>query len=158
MTINSMCYVTFDSDEDAQKAYRFLREEVRTYKGNPIMARIKSKPMNRTTTFNKGSPNGLRQPTTAVTSPGQSASLAPVTPPSVTPAATPTNLPPPTPGAPPQLSYPTPIVLSPQGTLPAQQVNINRQVVKAKQEVIRAFYRKIFHTSQARMDFVGRSG
>jgi hypothetical protein len=32
MTLNNMCYVTFDSDEDAQKAYRFLREEVPDFK------------------------------------------------------------------------------------------------------------------------------
>lgn len=39
--------MTFDSDEDAQRAYRFLREEVREFQGKPIMARIKAKPMNR---------------------------------------------------------------------------------------------------------------
>ncbi|XP_043286370.1 la-related protein Larp4B isoform X2 [Venturia canescens] len=44
---NSSWYVTFESDEDAQKAYRFLREEVREFQGKPIMARIKAKPMNR---------------------------------------------------------------------------------------------------------------
>ncbi|XP_066250714.1 uncharacterized protein Larp4B isoform X2 [Euwallacea similis] len=42
---NSSWYVTFESDEDAQKAYRFLREEVREFQGRPIMARIKAKPM-----------------------------------------------------------------------------------------------------------------
>ena len=41
-------YVTFDSDEDAQKAYRYLREEVREFKGQQIMARILAKPINRT--------------------------------------------------------------------------------------------------------------
>ena len=44
---NSSWYVTFESDDDAQKAYRFLREEVREFQGKPIMARIKAKPMNR---------------------------------------------------------------------------------------------------------------
>lgn len=44
---NSSWYVTFESDEDAQRAYRFLREEVREFQGRPIMARIKAKPMNR---------------------------------------------------------------------------------------------------------------
>ncbi|XP_011647977.1 cell wall protein RBR3 isoform X2 [Pogonomyrmex barbatus] len=44
---NNSWYVTFESDEDAQKAYRFLREEVREFQGKPIMARIKAKPMNR---------------------------------------------------------------------------------------------------------------
>ncbi|ENN76054.1 hypothetical protein D910_08074 [Dendroctonus ponderosae] len=40
---NSSWYVTFESDDDAQKAYRFLREEVRLFQGRPIMARIKAK-------------------------------------------------------------------------------------------------------------------
>jgi hypothetical protein len=34
---NGTWYVTFESDEEAQKAYRFLREEVRTFRGQPIM-------------------------------------------------------------------------------------------------------------------------
>ncbi|XP_060535819.1 uncharacterized protein LOC132707861 isoform X2 [Cylas formicarius] len=42
---NSSWYVTFESDEDAQRAYRYLREEVREFQGRPIMARIKAKPM-----------------------------------------------------------------------------------------------------------------
>ena len=75
--LNNSWYVTFDSDEDAQKAYRYLREEVREFKGKQIMARIKAKPMNRTAQFpgqkgqNNAASNGFRQPTTAVTSPGQ---------------------------------------------------------------------------------------
>lgn len=44
---NNSWYVTFESDEDAQRAYRYLREEVREFQGKPIMARIKAKPMNR---------------------------------------------------------------------------------------------------------------
>ncbi|KRT82478.1 hypothetical protein AMK59_4511 [Oryctes borbonicus] len=44
---NSSWYVTFESDEDAQGAYKYLREEVREFQGRPIMARIKAKPMNR---------------------------------------------------------------------------------------------------------------
>lgn len=43
---NDSWYVTFENDEDAQKAYKYLREEVCTFQGNPIMARIKAKPMN----------------------------------------------------------------------------------------------------------------
>merc|ERR1719270_617202 len=81
-------YVTFDSDEDAQKAYRYLREEVREFKGHPIMARIKAKPMNKTSnnynTPKFGATNGYRQPTQTVTSPGQTAlpaQLTPVSPP-----------------------------------------------------------------------------
>jgi len=34
---NSNWYVTFDSDADAQRAYQFLREEVQTFLGKPIM-------------------------------------------------------------------------------------------------------------------------
>ena len=86
-THNNCWYVTFDSDEDAQRAYRYLREEVREFKGHPIMARIKAKPMNRTNN-NVNRPgqqqpasNGFRQPTSAVTSPGQTAQLTPVSPP-----------------------------------------------------------------------------
>nr|XP_022918051.1 la-related protein 4 isoform X1 [Onthophagus taurus] len=44
---NNSWYVTFESDEDAQRAYKYLREEVREFQGKPIMARIKAKPMNR---------------------------------------------------------------------------------------------------------------
>ena len=40
MTLNNMCYVTFDSDEDAQKAYRFLREEVPDFKVRPAWLRL----------------------------------------------------------------------------------------------------------------------
>ncbi|KAJ8667961.1 hypothetical protein QAD02_009624 [Eretmocerus hayati] len=63
---NSSWYVTFESDEDAQKAYRFLREEVREFQGKPIMARIKAKPMNRlpipAVTNVGGLKNGYRTP------------------------------------------------------------------------------------------------
>ncbi|XP_071644148.1 uncharacterized protein Larp4b isoform X3 [Temnothorax longispinosus] len=63
---NSSWYVTFESDEDAQKAYRFLREEVREFQGKPIMARIKAKPMNRlpmpTVAGVSGIKNGYRTP------------------------------------------------------------------------------------------------
>ncbi|KAK0093810.1 hypothetical protein PV326_012578 [Microctonus aethiopoides] len=63
---NNSWYVTFESDEDAQKAYRFLREEVREFQGKPIMARIKAKPMNRLpipTVANVGGiKNGYRTP------------------------------------------------------------------------------------------------
>lgn len=34
---NGTWYVTFESDEEAQKAYRYLREEVRTFQGKPIL-------------------------------------------------------------------------------------------------------------------------
>lgn len=39
---NSNWYVTFQSDTDAQQAFKYLREEVKTFQGKPIMARIKA--------------------------------------------------------------------------------------------------------------------
>lgn len=39
---NSNWYITFQSDMDAQQAFRYLREEVKTFQGKPIMARIKA--------------------------------------------------------------------------------------------------------------------
>ncbi|XP_013381115.1 la-related protein 4 isoform X2 [Lingula anatina] len=50
-------YVTFNSDEDAQRAYQYLREEVKTFLGKPIMARIKAKPIIRGTFVPK---NGIK--------------------------------------------------------------------------------------------------
>ncbi|XP_048220350.1 la-related protein 4 isoform X1 [Perognathus longimembris pacificus] len=39
---NSNWYVTFQSDTDAQQAFKYLREEVKTFQGKPVMARIKA--------------------------------------------------------------------------------------------------------------------
>ncbi|XP_034530621.1 la-related protein 4 isoform X2 [Notolabrus celidotus] len=39
---NSNWYITFQSDMDALQAYRYLREEVKTFQGKQIMARIKA--------------------------------------------------------------------------------------------------------------------
>lgn len=44
---NNSWYVIFDSDDDAQRAYKYLREEVKEFQGRPIMARIKTKPLQR---------------------------------------------------------------------------------------------------------------
>ncbi|XP_032240362.2 la-related protein 4 isoform X3 [Nematostella vectensis] len=43
--LNEYWYIQFETEEDAQKAYKYLREEVKTFRGKPIMARIKAKPM-----------------------------------------------------------------------------------------------------------------
>lgn len=43
--LNNSWYVNFESDEDAQMAYRYLREEVKSFQGKPIMARIKAQPI-----------------------------------------------------------------------------------------------------------------
>ncbi|KRZ02844.1 La-related protein, partial [Trichinella zimbabwensis] len=45
--LNDSWYANFDSDEDAQKAYLYLRNEVKTFKGNPILARFKTAPISR---------------------------------------------------------------------------------------------------------------
>ncbi|XP_074477280.1 uncharacterized protein LOC141759272 isoform X2 [Sebastes fasciatus] len=42
---NDNWFVTFESEADAQQAYRYLREDVREFKGKPIMVRIKAKTM-----------------------------------------------------------------------------------------------------------------
>lgn len=39
---NSNWYITFQSDTDAQQAFKYLREEVKTFQGKPIMSRIKA--------------------------------------------------------------------------------------------------------------------
>ncbi|XP_033101697.1 la-related protein 4-like isoform X3 [Anneissia japonica] len=57
---NNNWYITFDSDTDAQNAYRYLREVVQTFQGKPIMARIKAKPLQRVS-YPPKSRNGFSQ-------------------------------------------------------------------------------------------------
>ncbi|CAH1788574.1 unnamed protein product, partial [Owenia fusiformis] len=59
---NSNWYVTFDSDEDAQRAYGYLREDVQTFLGKPIMARIKAKPLVLRNNFVPKTANGVVKP------------------------------------------------------------------------------------------------
>ncbi|XP_059812179.1 la-related protein 4 isoform X2 [Hypanus sabinus] len=56
---NNSWYITFQTDSDAQQAFRYLREEVKTFQGKPILARIKAKPMAINTFFPKNGYRGL---------------------------------------------------------------------------------------------------
>ncbi|CAB3992916.1 la-related CG11505 isoform X1 [Paramuricea clavata] len=57
---NNYWYIQFESEDCAQKAYRYLREDIKTFKGKPIMARIKAKPIPRAGS-NFIQKNGMRQ-------------------------------------------------------------------------------------------------
>ncbi|XP_019853836.1 PREDICTED: la-related protein 4-like [Amphimedon queenslandica] len=54
---NDCWYVTFSDEEEAQEAYRYLREEVRDFLGKPVRARIKNTTVQRATSLPKTRPN-----------------------------------------------------------------------------------------------------
>jgi len=55
---NNSWYITFESDADAQRAFKYLREEVKYFKGKPIMTRIKNQPITATySNFKNGNVN-----------------------------------------------------------------------------------------------------
>ncbi|XP_031568865.1 la-related protein 4B-like isoform X2 [Actinia tenebrosa] len=47
---NDYWYIHFENEDCAQKAYEYLREEVKTFKGKPIMARMKANAIHSTAT------------------------------------------------------------------------------------------------------------
>ncbi|CAG2100269.1 unnamed protein product [Medioppia subpectinata] len=73
---NQSWYVTFETDEDAQRAYRYIREDVKVLPttGKPIMARIKAKPIVHSVTNNYNK-NGFRPP--VVSGPGVPSTATP---------------------------------------------------------------------------------
>lgn len=69
--LNDSWYVTFDCEDDAKKAYRYLREEVQNFRGRPLMARIKAKTLlSRTVYLPKSSSSSST--TVTVTTPTES--------------------------------------------------------------------------------------
>jgi hypothetical protein len=60
---NQSWYVTFESDDDAQQALRYIREDIKVFPttGKPIMARIKAKPIVHSVANNYNK-NGFRPP------------------------------------------------------------------------------------------------
>eukprot|EP00794_Sanderia_malayensis_P017593 gene17593-19346_t len=70
---NNSWYITFDTEEAAQKAYWYLREEVKNFQGKPIMARIKAKTfMSRSTMVrSQNGASNSSQPETSPQAPAQ---------------------------------------------------------------------------------------
>ncbi|XP_077966978.1 uncharacterized protein LOC120341800 [Styela clava] len=68
---NTSWYVTFETESDAQDAYRHLREKVKTFLGRPIMARIKSRTHHLSTYSSSKISNINQQKVQQPTMPGQ---------------------------------------------------------------------------------------
>lgn len=66
---NDSWYVTFECEEDAKIAYRYLREEVQHFRGRPLMARIKAKTLLSRTVYLPKSANSPPTATVTCTSP-----------------------------------------------------------------------------------------
>lgn len=66
---NDNWYVTFDCEDDAKKAYRYLREEVQSFNGRPLMARIKAKTLLSRTVYLPKNANVTATSSQSVTTP-----------------------------------------------------------------------------------------
>lgn len=93
---NQTWYVTFATEDDALKAYSYLRDEVKTFKDKPIAARIKPRPMNRVA---QGPPQpagsdgaGVTTPTGGPAGPGSNNPMQPPPPSSSVSAASPSSV------------------------------------------------------------------
>jgi len=60
---NDSWYVTFECEEDTRRAYRHLREEVQSFQGKPLMARIKAKTLLSRTVYLPKQPGSQTSPT-----------------------------------------------------------------------------------------------
>lgn len=78
---------TFDSEDDSQRSYRYLKEDVREVKGQASMACIKDTTWrDNISKHTEAVVNGVKQPTSLInqpTSPGQEVSQEPVSPPAL---------------------------------------------------------------------------
>ncbi|KAG8200242.1 hypothetical protein JTE90_021898 [Oedothorax gibbosus] len=60
---NNSWYVLFETDEDTAKAYQYLREEAKTFRGKPVMARLKAKAVTSApyTTYKNGGATNIQE-------------------------------------------------------------------------------------------------
>lgn len=68
---NSYWYIHFENEESAQNAYEYLREVIKTFKGKPIMARIKANPIHTASTPKSVPPTPPQMDNTVITPPHQ---------------------------------------------------------------------------------------